>query len=155
MWHGPHSSNVVVMCVDLLLSVLFYVLCVCKCVLYYCHRVLIELQLTNLSYIISYIMSYHIISYHISYHIISYRIVSYRVISCHIVSYHIISYHIISYHINHISYHIISYIISLNVNLCLRCVGSFTVLHFNTRRGTPVQTEQFLKFTSLEPAQYR
>jgi len=38
--------------------VLFYVLFVCKCVLYYCYRVSTQLQLTN-------------ISYHISYHIIS------------------------------------------------------------------------------------
>jgi hypothetical protein len=32
------------------LAVLFCVLCVCKCVLYYCHRVSIQLQLTNISY---------------------------------------------------------------------------------------------------------
>jgi len=38
--------------------VLFYVLFVCKCVLYYCHRVATQLQLTNISYyIISYIIS--------------------------------------------------------------------------------------------------
>jgi len=36
---------------------LFYILFVCKCVLYYCHRVSTQLQLTNIS--ISYI-SYHI-----------------------------------------------------------------------------------------------
>ena len=35
---------------------LFYVLFVCECVLYYCHRVLIQMQLTNI---------YRIISYHI------------------------------------------------------------------------------------------
>jgi hypothetical protein len=28
----------------------FYVLLVCKCVLYYCHRVATQLQLTNISY---------------------------------------------------------------------------------------------------------
>jgi hypothetical protein len=85
------------------LIMLFIVLSVCKCVLYNCHRVATQFQLTNISY--------HIISYHIiSYHIISYHIISYHIISCHIISYHIISYHI-SYHISYIiiSYHIISY----------------------------------------------
>jgi len=41
---------------------LFCVFFVCKCVLYYCHRVSTQLQLTNIYHIISYII-YHIISY--------------------------------------------------------------------------------------------
>ena len=48
--HGQHSSTLVVICVVLLLFVLFYVLFVCRCVLYYCHRVTTQLQLTNVSY---------------------------------------------------------------------------------------------------------
>ena len=75
--HGPHSSKkLCVLCIICFVS--FCVLFVCKCVLYYCHRVDTQLQLTNISII---------------YRIVSYRIVSYRV------AYHIISYHIISYHI--------------------------------------------------------
>ena len=66
--HGPHSSKLVVICVVLLLFVLFCVFFVYKCVLYYCHRVLTQLQLTNISYHISNI-SYNIISYHITYQI--------------------------------------------------------------------------------------
>jgi hypothetical protein len=48
--HGPHCSKLVVICVVLSLFVLFHVLFVCKCVLYYCHRVFTQLQLTNISY---------------------------------------------------------------------------------------------------------
>ena len=91
--HSSHSS-ILDICVVLLLFVVFYVLFVCKCVLYYCHRLSTQMQLTNI-YHISYHISYHTISYIISYLIISY-IISYRIILCHI-SYHII-YHIISYH---------------------------------------------------------
>jgi len=63
MGHGTHFSKLVVICVILLLFVLFYVLfvfmlfyvlLVCKCVLYYCHRMLTQLQLTNISYHIIY-----------------------------------------------------------------------------------------------------
>ena len=47
--HGQHPSNLIVICIVLLLFVLFYVLFVCKCVLYYCHRLKTQLQLTNIS----------------------------------------------------------------------------------------------------------
>ena len=40
------------------LHCVFCVLFVCKCVLYYCHWVSSQLQLTNISY--------HVISYHIN-----------------------------------------------------------------------------------------
>ena len=43
--HGQNSSNLVVICVQLLF-VLFYVFSLCKCVLYSCHRVTTQLQLT-------------------------------------------------------------------------------------------------------------
>ena len=89
-----------------LLTVLFCVLSVCKCVLYYCHRVSTQLQLTNIYQIVYHIISYHIISYIFSYRIISH--ISYHITSHHITSYHIIPHHITSHHIiYHITYHII------------------------------------------------
>jgi hypothetical protein len=48
----------VVLCIVCFVS--FWVLFVCKCVLYNCHRVATQLQLRNLYHIISYIISYHI-----------------------------------------------------------------------------------------------
>jgi hypothetical protein len=57
----------VVLCIVCFMS--FCVLCVCKCVLYCCHRVATQLQLINISYIIFYhIIIYHILSYHMIYH---------------------------------------------------------------------------------------
>jgi len=53
MGHGLHSSKLVVICVVLCFVCICVVLCVlfvCKCVLYYCHRVLTQLQLTDVSY---------------------------------------------------------------------------------------------------------
>ena len=123
----------VVLCIVCFMS--FCVLFVCKCVLYYCHQVATQLQLTNISH---HITSHHInininininititITYHVIYHmsyIICHNI--YHIIchmSCHMschtsyvlcrVSYVVsrISYHIIIYHI--ISYHIYHIII--------------------------------------------
>ena len=66
------QENCVVLCIVCFVS--FCVLFVCMCVLYllyYCHLVATQLQLTNIS---RHNMSYHIIC-HISYHI-SYRIIS-------------------------------------------------------------------------------
>ena len=47
--HNPHSPWIVLFCVLFVSIVLFYVLFVCKCVLYYSHRVSTQSQL-NISY---------------------------------------------------------------------------------------------------------
>jgi len=46
--YSPPQKCCVVLCIVCFVS--FYVLFVCKCVLYYCHRVTTQLQLTNISY---------------------------------------------------------------------------------------------------------
>ena len=109
-------------------SIVFYVLFVCKCVL-------LRPGVNQSYHIISYhIISYHIISYHIiSYHIISYHIVSYRIyriVSYHIISYRIVSYRIISYIIYHISYRI-SYHIRMSITLNLP-YSSISISRSNT-----------------------
>jgi hypothetical protein len=54
-----HSSQlVIVLFYILLVFVLFSVMFVCKYVLCYCHRLSTQLQLTNISYHIYYIMTY-------------------------------------------------------------------------------------------------
>jgi len=55
---GPHSSKLVVIFVVLLLFVLLYVLFMCKCVLYYCHRVTTQLLLTYIISLFLDILSY-------------------------------------------------------------------------------------------------
>jgi len=52
--HNPHSSKIFVLfCVLFILSLCVLCVCVCKCVLYYCHQVANQLQLTNISTSIS------------------------------------------------------------------------------------------------------
>jgi len=57
--HGPHSSKIYVLfyvmfffCV--ILCIVCVCVCVCRCVLCCCHRVTNQLQLTNISYHITY-----------------------------------------------------------------------------------------------------
>jgi len=52
--HGTHFSKLVI-CFVLLLFVFFYVLFVCKCVLYHYQQLATQFQLTNISYHIFFI----------------------------------------------------------------------------------------------------
>jgi len=52
MGHGPHSSKFFLLFYILFCFMLFLFSFVCKCVLYYCHRVATQLQLSNISHII-------------------------------------------------------------------------------------------------------
>ena len=83
------------------------VLFACKYALYYCHRVLTHLQLTNISHHITYhrISSHHIITYHITYHHITYHHITSHIITS--ITYHHITYHHVTYH--HVTYHHITY----------------------------------------------
>jgi hypothetical protein len=56
------ANGALCLCILNVMYVLSVYICVCKGVLYYCHQVSTQLQLTNISY---HIISYHIISYHI------------------------------------------------------------------------------------------
>ena len=51
--HGPHSPKLLCCSVYCLFCVVL-LLFVCKCVLYYCHRVTTQFQLINISYHVSY-----------------------------------------------------------------------------------------------------
>jgi hypothetical protein len=55
MGHDPHSSKHFCVVVCIVCFVSFCELFVCKCVLYYCHWLATQFQLTN--------VSYHIVSY--------------------------------------------------------------------------------------------
>jgi hypothetical protein len=56
MGHGPHSSKLLCCSMYCLFCVVLFNV-VCKCVLYYCHRVVTQLQLINISHKISQLFS--------------------------------------------------------------------------------------------------
>jgi len=70
--------KLVLICVVLLLFVLFYVLFVCKCVLYYCHRVKTQLQLINILYHIAYLFDVFVFiaGYVLSCYMISFSLIA-------------------------------------------------------------------------------
>jgi hypothetical protein len=118
--------------------IVFCVLFVCKCVLYYCHRVATQLQLNILYYIVSYIiyiishiMPYIIlyIIYHILYQIIYHiaYIIYYIYHILYQITYHI-TYHIIYYIKSHTISHIISYITSYHISYIISYIISYHII---------------------------
>jgi hypothetical protein len=125
----------VVLCIVCFVS--FYELFVCKFVLYCCHRVTTQLQLTNISYISTLHPAFedgtdrgfrNVGKSQFDAGEIPKRI--HTSISYHIISYHI-SYHIVSYHI---SYHINNKLIFGIISLFFQSMSVFIVRLYTTFR---------------------